>query len=124
MSITSLLPRNGYILSEFFSLSYTTEALLSSKQNLLTGLKNWESPYNRERFTHPGPRVRTQNQHIASYWSNLLNDAGNNRSSIAPMFSFVRNTCLNYITNKTPYEIVDGTKPQNPMSSKLGLHRN
>ena len=69
-------------------------------------------------------KIETQNQHIARYWRNFLNDAGNNWSSLAPKFAFAHNTSVNYTTGKTPYEIVFGTKPQIPMSLKLGLYRN
>ena len=68
--------------------------------------------------------IETQNQHIARYWRNFLNDAGNNWSSLAPKFGFAHNTSVNYTTGKTLYEIVFGTKPQIPMSLKLGLYRN
>ena len=63
-------------------------------------------------------------RHLARYWRNFLNDAGNNWSTLAPKFAFAHNTSVNYTTGKTPYEIVFGTKPQNPMSLKLGLYRN
>ena len=69
-------------------------------------------------------KIETQNQHIARYWRNFLNDAGNNWSSLAPKFAFAHNTSVNYTTGETPYEIVFGTKPQIPMSLKLGLYRN
>ena len=69
-------------------------------------------------------KIETQNQHIARYWRNFLNDDGNNWSSLAPKFAFAHNTSVNYTTGKTPYEIVFGTKPQIPMSLKLGLYRN
>ena len=69
-------------------------------------------------------KIETQNQHIARYWRNFLNHAGNNWSSLAPKFAFAHNTSVNYTTRKTPYEIVFGTKPQTPMSLKLGLYRN
>ena len=69
-------------------------------------------------------KIETQNQHIARYWRNFLNDAGNNWSSLAPKFAFAHNTSVNYTTGRTPYEIVFGTKPQVPMSLKLGLYRN
>ena len=46
-----LLLRNGYILSEFFILLYTTEALFSSLLTSLTGLKNCESLYEPEQHT-------------------------------------------------------------------------
>ena len=52
-----------------------------------------------------------------------MNDAGNNWSSLAPNFAFAHNTSVNYTTGKTTYEIVFGTKPQIPMSLKLGLYR-
>ena len=64
-----------------------------------------------------------ENQHIARYWRNFLNHAGKNWSTLAPKFAFAHNTSVNY-TTKTLYEIVFGTKPQIPMSLKLGLHRN
>ena len=66
-------------------------------------------------------RIETQNQHIARYWRNFLNDAGNNWSSLAPKFAFAHNTSVNYTTGKTPYEYVSGTKPQAPISHKRGL---
>ena len=69
-------------------------------------------------------KIETQNQHIARYWRNFLNDAGNNWSSLAPKFAFAHNTSVNYRTGKIPYEIVFGTKPQIPISLKLGLYRN
>ena len=68
-------------------------------------------------------KVETQNQHIAWYWRNFLNDAGTIWSSLTPKFAFAHNTSLNYTTGKTPYEIVFGTKPQIPMSLKLDLYR-
>ena len=69
-------------------------------------------------------KIETQNQHIARYWRNFLNDAGNNWSSVAPKFAFAHNTSVNDTTGRTPYENVFGTKPQIPKSSKLGLYRN
>ena len=69
-------------------------------------------------------KIGTQNQHIARYRRNFLNDDGNNWSSLAPKFAFAHNTSVNYTTGKTLYEIVFGTKPQIPMSLKLGLYRN
>ena len=69
-------------------------------------------------------KIETQNQHIARYWRNFLNDAGNNWSSLAPKIAFAHNTSVNYTTGETPYEIVFGTKPQYPMSLKLGIYRN
>ena len=67
--------------------------------------------------------IETQNQHIARYWRNFLSDAGINWSALAPKFAFAHNTSVNYTTGKTPYEIVFCTKPQIPMSLKLGLYR-
>ena len=66
----------------------------------------------------------TQNQHIARYWREFLNDAGTNWFLLAPKFAFAHNTSVNYTTGKTPYEINFGTKPQIPMSFKLRLYRN
>ena len=67
-------------------------------------------------------KIETQNQHIARYWRNFLNDAGNKWFSLAPKFAFAHNTSVNYTTGKTPYEIVFRTKPQIPMSLKLELY--
>ena len=69
-------------------------------------------------------KTATQNQHIARYWQNFLNDAGNNWTSLAPKFALAHKTSDNYTTGKTPYEIIFGTKPQIPMSLKLGHSRN
>ena len=66
-------------------------------------------------------KIETQNQHIARYWRNFWNDAGNNWSSLVQKFAFAHNTSVNYTTGKTPYGIVFGTKPQISMSLKLGL---
>ena len=69
-------------------------------------------------------KIETQNQHIARYGRNFLNDAGNNWSSLAHKFTLAYKTVVNDTTGETPYEIVSGTKPQIPMSLKLGLYRN
>ena len=60
-------------------------------------------------------KIETENQHIARYWLNFLNNAGNNWSSLAPKLAFAHSSSVNYTTGKTPYEIVFGTKPQIPM---------
>ena len=60
-------------------------------------------------------KTETQNQHIAYYCRNFLNDAGNIWSSLAPKFAFAHNTSFNHTTGKTLYEIVFGTKPQIPV---------
>ena len=81
----------------------------------------------RPRTTHSpwtNGKIETQKQHIARYWQSFLNDAGNNWSSLAPKFAFPHNTSVNCTTGKTPDEIVFGTKPQIPMSLKLGLYPN
>ena len=81
----------------------------------------------RPRTTHSpwtSGKIETQNQHIARYWRNFLNDAGNNWSSLAPKFPFAHNTNFKYATGKTSFEIVFATKPQILMSLKLGLYRN
>ena len=69
-------------------------------------------------------KIETQNQHIARYWRNFLNDAGNNWSSLAPKFAFAHNTSVIYTTRKTPYKIVFGTKPQSLMSLELCFYWN
>ena len=45
-------------------------------------------------------KIETQNQHIAGYWRNFLNNAGNNWCSLAPKFAFAHNTSVNYTTEK------------------------
>ena len=53
-----------------------------------------------------------------------MNQSGKNWSKLASKFAFAHNTILNYTTGQTPYETVFGTKPQVPMTLKLGLLRN
>ena len=69
-------------------------------------------------------KKETQNQHVARYWRNFLNDAGNNWAPLAPKLAFPHNISVNYTTGKTPHKIVFSTKPQIPMSLKLGFYRN
>ena len=69
-------------------------------------------------------QIKTQNQHIARFWRNTFNDAGNSWSSPAQTFAFAHNTSVNYKTGKTTFKTVLGTKPQIPMSLNLGLYRN
>ena len=59
-------------------------------------------------------KIETQNQHIAPYWQNFLNDAGNNWSSLAPKFAFAHNTSVKYTTGKTPYEFFLVQKTSDP----------
>ena len=68
-------------------------------------------------------KVEVQNQHLTRYWRNFTNESGNNWSKLAPKFAFAHNTSVNYSTGLTCYEIVFGTKPQVPMTLKLGLIR-
>ena len=44
--------------------------------------------------------IETQNEHIARYRRNFLNDSGNNWFSLAPKFAFAHNTSVNYTTGK------------------------
>ena len=69
-------------------------------------------------------KIETQNQHIARFWRRFLSPAGTNCVSLAPKFAFAHNTRVIYTTVKTPYDIVFGTKPQIPISVKLGLYGN
>jgi len=55
-------------------------------------------------------KIESQNQYIARFWRNFLNDAGNDWSSLSPKFDFAQNTSVNYTPGKTPYEIVFGKK--------------
>ena len=47
-------------------------------------------------------KIETPNQHIARYWRNFLNDAGNNWYSLGLKFAFAHNTSNNYTTGKPP----------------------
>ena len=68
-------------------------------------------------------KIETQNQHNSRFWRNFLNDAGNNRSVLAPKFAFAHKTSVNHTRGKTPYENVFSTKPQIIMSLKLRIYR-
>ena len=68
-------------------------------------------------------KVEVQNQHLTRYWRNFMNQSGNNWSKLASKVAFDYNTSVIYTTGQTPYEIVFGTKPQVPMTPKLGLLR-
>ena len=68
-------------------------------------------------------KVEVQNQHLTRYWRNFMNQSGNNWSKLTSKSAFAHNTSVNYTTGRTPYEIVFGTKPQVPMTLKLGLLR-
>ena len=68
-------------------------------------------------------KVEVQNQHLTRYWRNFMNQSGNKWSKLASKFAFAHNTSVIYTTGQTPYEIVFGTKPQIPMTLKLGLLR-
>ena len=68
-------------------------------------------------------KLEVQNQHLTQYWRNFTNKSGNNWSKLAPKFAFADNTSVNYTTGLTPYEIVFGTKPQAPLTLKLGQIR-
>ena len=68
-------------------------------------------------------KVEVQNQHLTRYWRIFMNQSGNNWSKLTSKFAFAHNTSVNYTTGHTPYEIVFRTKPQVPMTLKLGLLR-
>ena len=52
-----------------------------------------------------------------------MNQSGNNWSKLTSKFAFAHNTSVIYTTGPTHYEIFFGTKPQVPMTPKLGLLR-
>ena len=66
-------------------------------------------------------KVEVENHHLTRYWQKFMNQSGNNWSKLASKFAFAHNTSVSYTTGQTPYEIVFGTKPQVPMTLKLGL---
>ena len=68
-------------------------------------------------------KVQVQNQNLTRYWRNFMNQSGNNWSKLASKFAFSHNTSVNCTTGQTPHDIVFGTKPQVPMTLKLGLIR-
>ena len=52
-----------------------------------------------------------------------MNQSGHIWSKLTSRFAFSHTTSVNYTTGQTPYEIVSGTKPQVPMTLKLGILR-
>ena len=66
-------------------------------------------------------KFRVQNQHLARYWRNFINQTGNNWSQLT--FKFAEKTGVNYATGQTTYSIVFRTKHQIPMTPKIGLSR-
>ena len=97
---------------------------------LNTDFVNWTKNLGitlRPRTTHSrwtNSEVETQNQLIARYWRSFLNNAGTSWAPLGTKFAFGHNTSVNYPTDRTPYEIFFGAKPQIPMSVKLGFYRN
>ena len=95
-----------------------------------TEVKNWTKDLGitlRPRTAHlpwTNGKIETQNQHIARYWRNFLNNAGNNWSSLAPKCASAHNPSVNYTTGGTQYEVVFGTKPQIHLSLKFELYCN
>ena len=66
-----------------------------------------------------------QKRHLTQNFRHFINDAGSNWSKLTYKFGFAHKTAVNSSTDYTPYEIVFGIKPQNPISLKLGfLHDN
>ena len=57
-------------------------------------------------------KIETQNLHKARYWRKPLNNPCSSWSSSAPKFAVDHNTKVADTTEKTPYEIVFGGKPQ------------
>ena len=90
---------------------------------------NWHKEFRitvAPRSTHTArtnSKVEVQNQHLFRYRPKFMNQYGNNCSKLASRFAFEHNTSVNNTTGQTPYEIVLGTKPQVPMTLKLGLLR-
>ena len=68
-------------------------------------------------------KVEVQNKHLTNYLRHFICKSGSNWSEYTSKFAFSHNTAVNYSTGYTPYEILFGTKPQIPLSLKLGLLR-
>ena len=64
-------------------------------------------------------KVEVQNKHLTNYLRHFISQIGSNWSEYTSNFS--HNTAVTYSTGYTPYEILYGTKPQIPLSLKLGL---
>ena len=57
------------------------------------------------------------------YLRHFISQNGSNWSEYISKFAFAHSTAVNYSTRYTTYEILFGTKPQIPLSLKLGLLR-
>ena len=68
-------------------------------------------------------KVEVQNKHFTNYLRHFISKSGSNWSEYTSKFAFSHNTAVNYSTGYTTYEILFGTKPQIPLSLKLGLLR-
>ena len=68
-------------------------------------------------------KVEVQNKHLTNFLRHFISKSGSNWSEYTSKFSFSHNTAVNYSTGYTPYGILFGTKPQIPLSLKLGLLR-
>ena len=68
-------------------------------------------------------KVEIQNKHLTQYFRHFLEKNGENWAELAPKFAFAHNTSVNTATGTTPYEIIYCSKPQIPLSLKLGLVR-
>ena len=78
------------------------------------------------RFDHSpwaNGNVEIQNKHLTQKFHHFLPKNGSNWASLAPKFAFAHNTSVNTATGSTTYEIIFGSKPQIPLSLKLGLMR-
>ena len=68
-------------------------------------------------------KVEVQNEHLTRYWQNFMNQSGHFWLKLTTRFAFSNNTSVNYTTGQKAYEIFFGSKPQVPMTLKLGLLR-
>ena len=68
-------------------------------------------------------KVEKQNKPLTQFFGHFLSKNSSNWASLAPEFAFAHNTSVNTATGSTPYEIIFGSKPQIPLSLKLGLMR-
>ena len=100
------------------------EVLLLSIQSSSTGPNNLELPYDLVQLIHPGQIVKLKPR------TNILLDTGETFLMMPEKTGLLWQQSLhstiiqdNFTTEKTPYELVFGTKPQIPMSLKLGLYR-
>ena len=68
-------------------------------------------------------KLKIQNKHLTNNLKHFISKSGSNWSDYTRKIAFLHNTAVIYSRGYAPYEILFGTKPQIPLSLKLGLLR-